>query len=354
MFPDSQQNNRCRRPSASPGVFRRQGRSRVPWLELLLLTAACAAVPASRAASQGLPATPDHRDFDMKWSIQVSDVPAGTRMARVWIAVPQELPQQKVKDLAVQTNLPWKFVEDPDFHNRVVEVTVNEPASSFQIDLAAQVRRYAVTGPVPGKLDEARRRLYLRQEALVSLSPRIHALADSIGGDSRTRYNYVLQLMTYDKTTPGWGRGDSERACDVHKGNCTDYHSLFMSLSRAEGVPVYFEMGYPTTPSGEVNRVGGYHCWAWFYDDARRAWSPVDISEADQHPEKTEFFFGHLDADRVAFSRGRDVRLPDMQGPPLNYLPSGAYVEVDGRPLDSVTRSLTYDLASARETGKKQ
>jgi len=26
------------------------------------------------------------------------------------------------------------------------------------------------------------------------------------------------------------------------------------------------------------------------------------------------FFFGHLDADRITFSRGRDVKLPGMAG----------------------------------------
>lgn len=40
-----------------------------------------------------------------------------------------------------------------------------------------------------------------------------------------------------------------------------------------------------------------------------------------------------------------------MRGAPLNYLPAGAYVEVDGAPLnEGVTRLLTYtvDNGSAR------
>jgi transglutaminase-like putative cysteine protease len=272
----------------------------------------------------------------------------------VWIAVPQELSVQKVTGLQVRTDHPWSFVEDPDFHNRVVEVTVDHPTASLTVDLSARVRRFAVQAPIPARLDDAKRKLYLRQESLVSLSPRIRALADSVGGDSRARYDYVLGLMSYDKTAPGWGKGDSERACDVHKGNCTDFHSLFMSLSRARNVPVYFEMGYSTLPEGEIDKVGGYHCWAWFYDDAAAGWTPVDISEADQHPEKAGFFYGHLDADRIAFSRGRDIRLPGMKGAPLNYLGPTAYVEVDGKPLESVSRSLTYRLAEDSEARNRE
>ena len=70
---------------------------------------------------------------------------------------------------------------------------------------------------------------------------------------------------------------------------------------------------------------------------------PVDISEADKHPEKASYFYGHLDADRITFSRGRDVVLPGMKGAPLNYLPTGAYVEVDGKLLETgITRTISY------------
>ncbi len=289
--------------------------------------------------------------YDMNWTIQVDDVPAGANEATVWIAVPQELPEQAVTGLTVDAKYAWKYVEDPTFHNRVVMVTVPDPASTFSVGLAAHVVRRPVLRPEPATLSPAERQLYLREEGLVSLSPRIRALADSIGGTSRTRFDYVKSTMTYDKKTPGWGHGDSERACDVHKGNCTDFHSLFMSLSRAEGVPARFEMGYPISLAGEKDHAGGYHCWAWFYDESARAWTPVDISEANLKPERADFLFGHLDAERVTFSRGRDVTLPGMKGGPLNYLPSGAYVEVDGTPLEAVTRTISYTVDGTAKSG---
>jgi transglutaminase-like putative cysteine protease len=300
------------------------------------------------AAGGGRAESTVSRDYDVHWTIKFTAPSERAREARVWIAIPQQLPEQKVSNLTVKTTNRWRFVEDPTFHNRVMEVTIPRPKGEQQIELGAHVHREAVTKPRPAKLKSAERRLYLRDEALVSLSPRLGAIADSVGGTSRSRYDYVLARMDYDKTVPGWGRGDSERACDVGKGNCTDFHSLFMSLSRLEGVPTRFEMGYSMLAEGEKNHEGGYHCWAWFYDDAGKAWIPVDISEADKHPEKAEYFFGNLDAERITFSVGRDIRLPGMKGTPLNYLPSGAYVEVDGKPLDQgVTRSITYTVAPA-------
>lgn len=285
------------------------------------------------------------RAYDLKWTVKVDHVPRGAKEAKVWVALPQDLPEQRVSRLTITTPYRRRIVRDLTFHNRVALITVPRPPESFAIDLSAHVARAAVLAPRHAVLTARERSLYLRKEALVSLSPRIHAIADTIGKSNRARYDYVRATMAYDKTAPGWGHGDSERACDIHKGNCTDFHSLFMSLSRAEGVPTVFEMGYPMQPQGETAQAGGYHCWAWFYDEPAKAWTPVDISEAWKHPEKAEFFFGHLDADRVTFSRGRDVSLPGMRGEPLNYLPVGAYVEVDGTPLtDGVTRLLTYNV----------
>jgi Transglutaminase-like superfamily len=304
------------------------------------------------APAVATPAVDRGKVYDLSWTIAVDTIPEGSAKAVVWIALPQERPEQQVSAVKVVTDHPWTTVVDPDFGNRMVRVTVTNPPASFTVTLGAQVAREPVDGPRPATLDAKARALYLRPEALVSLSPRVRALADSVGKDDRARYGYVMAHMTYDKTAPGWGHGDTERACDVGKGNCTDYHSLFMSLSRAENVPCVFEMGYPTVAAGETASVGGYHCWTWFYRN--RAWVPVDISEADKHPEKTDFFFGHLDADRITFSRGRDVRLPGMQGPPLNYLPSGAYAEVDGKPFDGVTRAITYSVREAGETARHE
>ncbi len=292
------------------------------------------------------------RHYDLHWTIRVDQAPEGAKEARVWIAVPQTLPEQQVSDLKIETAWPWKLVEDPTFHNQVALVRIPSPPASFSIELSARVVRRPVEGPQAARLSAEQRALYLRPEALVSLSPRLQTLADSVGGTSRTRFDYVRTRMVYDKSVPGWGNGDSERACSVGRGNCTDFHSLFMSLSRVEKVPARFEMGYATLPGGETNHAGGYHCWAWFYDEGAKAWVPVDISEANQHPEQAQFLYGHLDSDRITFSRGRDVLLPGMAGKPLNYLPAGAYVEVDGRKLGSVTRVISYTVdGSTAEKG---
>ena len=123
--------------------------------------------------------------------------------------------------------------------------------------------------------------------------------------------------MKYDKTIPGWGNGDTERACDIRAGNCTDFHSMFMSLARAKSIPTRFLIGFPLAKAG--GKSPGYHCWAEFYDG--KSWIPVDASEASKSsdPAVRAFLFGNLGADRVEFTRGRDLKLEPKTSEPVNY-----------------------------------
>jgi transglutaminase-like putative cysteine protease len=150
--------------------------------------------------------------------------------------------------------------------------------------------------------------------------------------------------MEYKKEGKGWGRGDAEWACDSRFGNCTDFHSLFISLARSEKIPAKFEIGFPLPPQRGKGEIPGYHCWAWFLPDGK-GWVPVDISEANRNPKMRDYYFGNLTENRVTFSTGRDINLlPAQDGPPLNYF-IYPYVEVGGRPYpaDKVERQFSYE-----------
>ena len=148
--------------------------------------------------------------------------------------------------------------------------------------------------------------------------------------------------MSYDKSGEGWGRGDSAFACDVGRGNCTDFHALFMACCIVRGIPSRFQIGLygPAAATAETTELGGYHCWAEFYADG--AWVPVDISEADKHPEQAERHFGRHSPNRITLSTGRDLTLePPQQGPALNAFVN-PYVEVRGAPHAAVTKRATW------------
>ena len=165
-------------------------------------------------------------------------------------------------------------------------------------------------------------------------------------GQARAIYDGVLDHMQYEKR-PGYGRGDVRWACRSGYGNCTDFHSLFISIARLHGVPARFEIGFPVPRDRTTNQIKGYHCWARFFEP-RAGWVPVDISEGKKHPELREYYFGNLDKDRVGFTVGRDLELvPRQHGGPLNYF-IYPHVEVDGKSCDSAllqTRFLIADVS---------
>jgi transglutaminase-like putative cysteine protease len=161
-------------------------------------------------------------------------------------------------------------------------------------------------------------------------------------------YDIVNDHMTYSKKGTGWGRGDAEWACDSRFGNCTDFHSLFISLARSKNIPAKFEMGFPVPAQRGKGEIGGYHCWARFKPEGKN-WVPVDISEANQARAKndkahSDYLFGNLTENRVSFTQGRDINLtPRQAGAPLNYF-IYPYVEIDGKslPNEQVQRNFSY------------
>jgi transglutaminase-like putative cysteine protease len=155
-------------------------------------------------------------------------------------------------------------------------------------------------------------------------------------------YDAVDAQMRYDKP-PGapWGRGDALWACQAGYGNCTDFHSLFSAAAREAEIPVRFEMGFPLPTQRGRGEIPGYHCWAKFASAGR--WIPVDISEADKHPELKQYYFGNLTADRFMFTVGRGLQLdPPQEAGPVNYL-IYPYAEVKGKPHTSFTGAFRFE-----------
>ena len=136
-----------------------------------------------------------------------------------------------------------------------------------------------------------------------------------------------------------FGNGNSLYACNIGVGNCTDYHSYFMSLGRTMDIPVRFHMGFPI-PNGTEGKVGGYHCWADYFVDGE-GWYPVDISEADKDNTKKEYFFGTVCKNRVEMMVGRDFKLEEYDQGLVNLF-IYPLMEVDDKKSDGFSKYFTY------------
>ena len=189
---------------------------------------------------------------------------------------------------------------------------------------------------------------FVEPDKLIPTDGVIQELAQKVTGNetgtvakAHAAYEYLFTTMKYDKSGTGWGRGDAVWACDAKHGNCTDFHSPFIGMLRADKIPARFDIGFPLPEGKDQGDIPGYHCWAEFYS-SNIGWIPVDISEAWKAKQKENYFFGSIDANRVQFSTGRDITLvPKQDGPPLNYFVY-PYVEVDGKPYDKIDKSFSF------------
>jgi len=260
----------------------------------------------------------------------------------VWIPVPQSSPLQLTTQLLCNGSLPLKLTQERRYGNQMLYANTaasdHEPVE-FEIHWNVTRREVRKRESKPGEaLSAEARALWLTGSLKVPIGGkpleliRTSLLPVEPWDKARVFYDRVLSHMSYDKSQPGYGTGDAVWACDSRFGNCTDFHSLFMSLARSHCIPTRFEIGYPLPPGTTQGDICGYHCWAWFHEQIR-GWSPVDISEADKHPQLSDYYFGSLSADRIAFSVGRDIILePPQRGPALNYFVR-PYVEVDGHQI---------------------
>ena len=161
-------------------------------------------------------------------------------------------------------------------------------------------------------------------------------------GNKNVSRDDVVSLYQQAKTEGGdytFGNGNSLYACDIGVGNCTDYHSYFMSLARTLEIPARFHMGFPI-PVGNEGTIGGYHCWADYYVEDE-GWYPVDISEADKAPNKKDYFFGTVSENRVEMMVGRDFILEGYGEETVNLF-IYPLLEIDDVPSTSFTKYFTY------------
>ncbi len=272
--------------------------------------------------------------YDLKEVVELKPQPKA-KLVEVWIPVPYQNRWQKIEGISVKSPFPYLLEEEKEYGNRFIYIKKIGPLTEpVKITVDVKVKREEVK---PTKAECKPPIRYLLSDRLVPVED-FKKLAQQITKGKKTQlekmkaiYDYVVSHMKYDKSGKGWGRGDAIWACSAKRGNCTDFHSLFIALCRAAGIPALFEIGLPINKDGQVK---GYHCWVLAFPEGMVY--GIDASEAAKHPQKRKYYFGHLCTKRIGITRGRDILLaPPQHGNRLNYIYK-AYEEVDLKPTNGV------------------
>ena len=295
-------------------------------------------------------AQPKERNFSFEYAAGVPPTVAGNSF-RLWVPIPHNDDNQRITNLRIESSVPYRVATD-ELGNQILGIESDKPPSvtvKFDCSRKEHLRPApASTGAIP--LSTAEKTRWLAPDRMVPLDDTIRKWAAEVVAAAhahtdlemaRAIYDHIVATVKYDKTGKGWGRGDIYYACDARRGNCTDFHAIFIGYARAMGIPARFSIGFPLPSERGHGSIAGYHCWAEFYAQGI-GWIPIDASEAAKNPAMREYFFGTHDENRVEFTRGRDLKLtPRQSAEPLNYFVY-PYAEADGKPVDDLNRTFSW------------
>jgi len=289
-------------------------------------------IPIKEASEANLGVIKGQDEFEFFYRATLPEI---TGTARLWLPLASTDPFQTVAVKAINAPEKPSVLEEREHGNRVLFLEIGPQDSGKTIEIRYQVKRlekaaYAAKTPDQGE--------YLKPERLVPTNEDFRSIAEGVvqgkKGDlvrARALYDHVIDRMRYMKYGDGWGKGDAVYACNARTGNCTDFHSYFIALARAVGIPARFAIGAAIPSERNEGGVDGYHCWAEFFAEGK--WWPVDISEGNKYTNLATYYFGHHPANRLEFTRGRDLAVePGPASGPINFL---AYpiMEISGKPV---------------------
>lgn len=287
-------------------------------------------VPVETASSDLLGVVELEDTFEFTYYAQMPEL---KQKAEVWIPIAQTDDFQTITVKSMKLPAQEKVIEDKENGNKMIYMAMGPEHSNSEIEIIYQVKRIE-KGPYDarGKVDQK----YLEPNLLMPIGGQFEEIAleatqgKENDGDlvkARALYDYIIDNMRYMKFGD-YGRGDAVYACDTKTGNCTEFHSFFISLARSIGIPSRFAIGASIPSDRNEGGIDGYHCWAEFYAEGK--WWPVDISEGNKYTALATYYFGRHPANRIELSKGRDLKVdPSPSSGPINFI---AYplVEVNG------------------------
>ena len=253
-----------------------------------------------------------------------AELPEMKEAGALWIPIATSDEYQTVKMVSLKAPGKQQMLEEKEYGNTLLYAEVAPEHSGQSVEIIYEVTRKEKKPYVARELVSDK---YLKPNLLMPVGGQFKQIAEEAIGEKRkdTRlmqaralYDYIIDNMKYMKYGD-YGKGDALYACDTRTGNCSEFHSFFISLARSVGIPARFAIGASIPSDRNEGGIDGYHCWAEFYAEGK--WWPVDISEGNKYTALATYYFGHHPANRIELSRGRDLKVePAPASGPINFI----------------------------------
>ncbi|SMG11754.1 Transglutaminase-like superfamily protein [Marivirga sericea] len=306
-------------------------------------------VPIESASNELLGVIEGQDEFEFYYE---TTLPAIEEKAKVWIPIAQTDQFQDIEIKSMQISGQDQMILEKEYGNKILFLQLGPKHSNKNIKITYHVKRieksaYSEQNPQLTK--------YLNENVLMPVGTQRfkEIVAEATAGmendnkliQARAIYDYIIDNMRYAKNVK-YGTGDAVYACDSKTGNCTEFHSLFISLARTASIPARFAIGAAIPSDRNEGGINGYHCWAEFY--AEDKWWPVDISEGNKYTALATYYFGRHPANRIEFTKGRDLEFePAPNSSPVKFMAYPIF-EVDGQSIVS-NATFSFQRIAAEE-----
>lgn len=290
-------------------------------------------VPVENASNALLGVIEEEDEFEFYYEVQLPEINGAANM---WLPIAQNDRFQTVDLVSIQGTEDQQMLNEEDFGNKILFLTLGPAQSNQSIKITYKVRRKE-KGPYVDESADLEK--YLQEVPLLPVGGRFTSIVDeALAGkeqdnklvQARAIYDYIIDNMSYKKAGT-YGTGDANYACDSKSGNCTEFHSFFISLARSAGIPARFAIGAAIPSERNEGGINGYHCWAEFYAEGK--WWPVDISEGNKYTALATYYFGHHPANRIELSKGRNLQLDPHPAEGAIKFMAYPVLEVEGKPV---------------------
>ena len=218
--------------------------------------------------------SPRARRFAIDYNVMIDKIPTLADRVEIWMPVPHDDAYQSISRLDVSTDdysyregfkvtTPKTKILTGEYGNRIFHLRLDSPGikPSMTLTMRFVVKRQehlrlagdsAAAASENASDKDPNIQRWLEPDRLAPIDDKIRGWAqevvDAAGAKTdlekaRAIYNHIVATVKYDKTGQGWGRGDIYYARDARRGNCTDFHAIFIGYARALGIPARFSIG---------------------------------------------------------------------------------------------------------------
>jgi transglutaminase-like putative cysteine protease len=134
---------------------------------------------------------------------------------------------------------------------------------------------------------------------IVALAKKLSQGKDTVCQQVRAFYDYIGDELTYTPNGENWG---AQAALGPMGSDCTEYTSLLMALSRAQGIPARYFEGLLYLDKGTEAIAKIEHAWPDVYMPVA-GWTALDPT-LGRPPANRETYFAHYTPDHIIVTLG--------------------------------------------------